>query len=121
MAFTRLGYLLILAIMLAGAVAIALVVRDFGGDSGSKKAAAPPEIEFQRVIDFLKYGAITSIDVNGKNLTVHFRDDVDTSGLDASSPHTFHSTVPDGRDAVRDIEAAGIRVNTPDGLPVVVH
>lgn len=121
MAFTRLGYILIVAIIAAAAIAIGLVARDYGSGGTSNNAAAAPQIEFQRVLDYLKYGAITSIDANGKDLTVHFREDVDTSGLNAASPHTFRSTVPAGQDVVQTIEATGIKVNTPDGLPVTVH
>ena len=120
MALTRLGYVIILVIIGGAAVAIAFVVLDFGGSSGAKSPVALPEMPFERVLDYARYGAVTSIDATGADLTVHLREDVDTTGLNTTS-HTFRSTVPAGQTVTQAIEAAGFRVNGPDGLPVVTH
>ncbi len=119
MALTRLGYVIILAIMGGAAIAIALVVLE-SGSSGSKSSATVPEMSFDHVVDYVRYGAVTSIEATGSDLTVHIREDVDTSGLNTKS-HTFHSTPPPGQTATQAIEAAGFRVNGPGGLTVVTH
>jgi hypothetical protein len=112
MIFTRLGYLVIIAIMGAAAVAIAIVVlRD------SDSAAEAEEVPFQKVVDYALYGTILRIEADGDELTAYVREDVDVSPVGVKG-HVWQSTVPDGRDVETALREAGIAVNGEGGLPV---
>jgi type IV secretory pathway VirB10-like protein len=172
MIFTRLGYLVIIAILVVAAGAILFVLwpsdtseKPAAATSGATAAvvtptpsateppAAPPATEppptetetpeateppaatetpeatatpelvtipFSRVIEFAKLGAVLDLDISGQDVTVHFREDFDVSGLNTTS-HTLRSRLTPGQDAVLTLESAGIRVNGDGGLTVTVH
>ena len=127
--FTRLGYFVIIAIIAIAGAAIAVVV--WPSDSSEAPAVvaptatavrpagtpARPTISFERVIDFTRLGAVLTIDAQGQDVTVTFREDFDTSGFDTTS-HVFSSSLRPGQDIVQVLEAAGIAVNDPGGVTV---
>lgn len=129
MIFTRFGYFVITAILALSAAAIAFVLWPSG--SSSKPAVSPrptaavtaslvaqrPAIPFDRVIDFARLGAVQSLDAQGQDVTVTFREDFDTSGFNTTS-HVFRSSLQQGQDIVQVLEAAGIAVNGTDGVAV---
>ena len=79
-----------------------------------------PIMDFARVINFVRYGAVSSIDVDAdNNITVQFRDDWIPVGLGTTS-HTYHSSLPAGQNVTATLRAAGIKVGT-DGVTVVQH
>ncbi len=117
--FTRLGYVIIIAIMAIAGAAIAFVVWP-SGSSEAPAVTAPavlPIIAFERVIDFTRLGAVQTIDAQGQDVTVTFREDFDTSGFNTAS-HVFRSSLQPGQDVVQVLEAAGIAVNGPGGVTV---
>jgi len=114
MLVTRIGYVLIIAVMATAVAAIAIVLRP-------KEASQPPMLEFQQVVDYSKYGVIDRIDVRGRTLTVHFRDDFDTKEQFQTSVRTFESAVPEGRDIVTELTASGVAVDGSRGLQVTVR
>jgi hypothetical protein len=69
------------------------------------------------VIDFARLGAVQSLDAQGQDVTVTFREDFDTSGFNTTS-HIFHSSLEPGQDIATVLEDAGIRVNGADGVKV---
>lgn len=125
---TRLGYFVIIAIMAVAGAAIAFVVWP-SRSSHTPAATAPtatavagpasarPVIPFERVIDFIRLGAVLSIDAQGRDVTVTFREDFDTSGFSTTS-HVFSSSLQPGQDVERVLEDAGIPVNGAGGLTV---
>ena len=129
MIFTRFGYFVIIAILAVSAAAIAFVLWPSG--SSGKPAfsprptaavtvsplAAQPAIPFDRVIDFVRLGAVQSLDAQGQDVAVTFREDFDTSGFNTDS-HVFHSSLQPGQDIVQVLEAAGIAVNGSGGVAV---
>jgi hypothetical protein len=131
--FTRLGYFVIIAILAIAGAAIALVLWSAvsGGDTPSASnaitsptaaavttpASDQPTIPFSRVTDFTRLGAVLSIDAQGTDVTVTFREDFDTSGFNTTS-HVFHSSLEPGQSAIAVLQAAGIRVNGSDGVAV---
>lgn len=128
MIFTRFGYLVIIAILAAAAAGIAFVLWPSGSTStpaDSTRApaatatplATSPTLPFERVIDFTRLGAVQSLDAQGQDVTVTFREDFDTSGFNTTS-HVFRSSLQPGQDIVQVLEAAGIAVNGPDGVAV---
>jgi hypothetical protein len=123
--FTRLGYIVIVAIMVVAGAAIAFVVWP-SGSSDTPDAATPtatstadtrPSITFERVIDFTRLGAVLTIEAQGQDVTVTFREDFDTSGFNTGS-HVFRSSLEPRQDVVQVLEAAGIAVNGPGGVAV---
>jgi len=115
MIFTRLGYSLILVIVLAAAAAVAFVafqVRD-GGSSH--------ELDPQQVINYSKFGVIDSIEQDGRTLTVTFNKEFDTKPAFGTSSHEFTSTLPEGASIVSMLTAAGVPINGTDGLRVTTH
>jgi hypothetical protein len=128
--FTRFGYFVIIAIIAVAGGAIALVAWSAATSSSDKPdvvvaptatAAAPPAgrpvIPFSRVIDFTRLGAVLTIDANGQDVTVTFREDFDTSGFNTTS-HVFGSSLEPGQDIFQVLEAAGIAVNGEGGVTV---
>jgi hypothetical protein len=127
--FTRFGYFVITAILALSAAAVVFVLWPSG--SSSKPAVSPrptaavtasliaqrPAIPFDRVIDFARLGAVQSLDAQGQDVTVTFREDFDTSGFNTTS-HVFRSSLQPGQDIVQVLEAAGIAVNGSDGVAV---
>jgi hypothetical protein len=114
MLVTRIGYVLIIAVMATAIAAIAIVLRP-------DEATHPPMIEFQQVVNYSRYGVIDRIDAHGKTLTVHFRDDFDTAEPFQTSVHTFESAVPEGKDIVTELTAAGVPVDGSGGLQVTTR
>ena len=124
--FTRFGYFVIVAILVVAGAAIAFVVWP-SGSSDTPDPLAPtataaatdarPTISFARVIDFARLGAVLTIDAQGQEVTVTFRDDFDTSGFNTTA-HVFRSSLEAGQDVVQVLEAAGIAVNGPGGVTV---
>jgi hypothetical protein len=130
--FTRLGYVVIVAILAIAGAAIALVLWP---SRSSDKPASPdpatpataavtvvpeaqlPVIPFSRVIDFARLGAVLSLDAHAQDITVTFREDFDTSGFSTTS-HIFRSSLQPGQDIVTALEDAGIRVNGSGGVAV---
>jgi hypothetical protein len=79
-----------------------------------------PIMDFARVINFVRYGAVSSIEVDSdNNITVQFRDDWIPTGLGTTS-HTYHSSLPAGQSVSATLQAAGIKVGA-DGVTVVQH
>jgi hypothetical protein len=126
--FTRLGYFIIIAILAVAGAAIAFVLWPSGSSDTPavdgptaavtiSPAAAQPTIPFSRVIDFARLGAVLSLDAQGQDVTVTFREDFDTSGFNTTS-HIFHSSLEPGQDIATVLEDAGIRVNGADGVKV---
>jgi hypothetical protein len=119
--FTRLGYVVIIAIMAVAGAAIAFVVWPSGSSEAPAITVTPaaprPTIAFERVIDFTRLGAVLTIDAQGQDVTVTFREDFDTSGFNTTS-HVFQSSLQPGQDVVQVLEAAGIAVNGPGGVTV---
>jgi hypothetical protein len=138
MAFTRLGYLVILAIIATAAAAIAFVLWPDGSttDGGSVSrtavvgtatagpAAEPtialyPSIDFDELVPFVRLGAVANIDAtNPQQVLVNFRPDFDTSGFGTPS-HTFQTTPPAGQTIEQALDDAGIPVNAPGGIQVI--
>ena len=116
MMFTRLGYALILVILLAAAGAIAAVAVVAWPDSGAGHTLDP-----QQVVNYSRFHVIDSIDQNGRTLTVRFKKDFDTKGAFGTSAHEFTSTLPAGADIVSMLTAAGVPINGADGLQVTTH
>ena len=125
--FTRFGYFVIIAIMVVAGAAIALVAWS-AKSSDSPEVRAPtatavapaparPVIPFERVIDFARLGAVLTIEAQGENVSVTFREDFDTSGFNTTS-HVFGSSLQPGEDVIQVLEAAGIAVNGPGGVAV---
>ena len=134
--FTRLGYFVIIAIIMAAVLAITLVVWSSLSSSDTPTVTTPratatavqrveitpaasnqPTIPFSRVIDFAQAGAVQSIDAQGQDVTVTFRDDFDVSGFNTTS-HVFRSTLESGQDVTQVLQDAGIRVNGAGGVTV---
>lgn len=124
--FTRLGHFVIIAVIALTAAAIAVVVWPSGsGDAPgvpaptatAGAASARPFLQFSRVIDFARLGAVLTIDARGQEVTVTFREDFDTSGFNTTS-HVFASSLQPGEDAAQVLRAAGIAVNGPGGVTV---
>ena len=135
MALTRLGYLVILAIIATAAAAIAFVLWPGGSstDGGASRTAATatpgpagnptiplyPTIDFDRIVPFVKLGAVANIDAtNDQQVLVNFRPDFDTSGFGTPS-HTFQITPPAGQSVEQALRLAGIPVNEPGGIEVI--
>jgi hypothetical protein len=77
-------------------------------------------MDFARVIDFVRYGAVSTIEVDAdNNITVQFRADWAPTGLSSTS-HTYHSSLPAGQSVTGTLQAAGIKVGA-DGVTVVQH
>lgn len=126
--FTRLGYFVIIAILAAAGATIAFVLWPSGSSDAPgvstptaavtvSPAAAQPAIPFSRVIDFARLGAVQSMDAQGQDVTVTFREDFDTSGFNTTS-HVFRSSLEPGQDIATVLQDAGIRVNGTDGVKV---
>ena len=126
--FTRLGYVVIVAIMAAAGAAIAYVVWPSGSSDEpvvTRPAATPaagsadtrPSIPFERVIDFTRLGAVLTIEARGQDVTVTFREDFDTSGFNTAS-RVFSSSLQPGQDVIQVLEDAGVAVNGPGGVTV---
>ncbi len=127
--FTRLGYFVIIAILAVAGAAIAFVLWPSGSSDKPavdtrpaagvtvSPAAAQPTIPFSRVIDFARLGAVLSLDAQGQDVTVTFREDFDTSGFNTTS-HVFRSSLEPGQDIATVLQDAGIRVNGADGVKV---
>jgi hypothetical protein len=139
MAFTRLGYLVILAIIATAAAAIAFVLWPDGssttdggsvsrtvvggtataGASAEPTIALYPSIGFQELVPFVRLGAVASIDAtNPQQVLVNFRPDFDTSGFGTPS-HTFQTVPPAGQTIEQALDDAGIPVNAPGGIQVI--
>ena len=130
--FTRLGYFVIVAILAIAGAAIAVVAWSAISSGGDDTPADPtptavaaattpvgqlPSIPFARVIDFTRSGAVLTIDAQGIDITVTFREDFDMSGFNTTS-HVFKSSLEPGQDVVQVLETAGIAVNGEDGVTV---
>jgi hypothetical protein len=111
MLVTRIGYVLIIGVIVAAAVAIVAVLRP-------ERASEPAALEFQQVMNYSRYGVIERIETKGQTLTVHFRKDFDTKAQFGSDAHDFGSKLPDGVDLVASLTAAGVTVNGASGLQV---
>jgi hypothetical protein len=129
--FTRLGYFVIVAILAIAGAAIAVVAWSAISSGGDDPAVDPtptavaaatapasqlPSIPFARVIDFTRSGAVLTIDAQGIDITVTFREDFDVSGFNTTS-HVFKSSLEPGQDVVQVLETAGIAVSE-DGITV---
>lgn len=138
--FTRLGYAVILTIMAGAIAAAALVIwpliGDSGGDDGASvdagatptataaaeataTATGEPFMPIERVIDFIRFGAVVRITAEGEDLTVVFRDDWQPGPDMPQDVRVYRSAVPEGEDVTDVLEAAGIPVNVPGGIEVV--
>jgi hypothetical protein len=135
MAFTRLGYLVMLTILATAIAAIAFVLwpRDSSDDplttslSPTSIAASPapdatavllPTVEWSNVVNFTRLGAVVNLEQQGQRVIVNFRPDFDTSGLNTES-HTVQTVPPAGRDVEAALRDAGIGVNEPGGVEVI--
>ena len=140
MAFTRLGYLVILVIIATAAAAIAFVFWRGNSDNNDSvvgngvvatatvaPSGAPtdpaipvyPTLEFDRVLPFVRLGAVANFDAtDAQQVLVNFRPDFDTTGFGTPS-HTFQTTPPDGQTIDQALRQAGIPVNAPGGVEVI--
>jgi len=113
MIVARLGYLLILGIVIAAGVAIFVVLQ--------RSEADPPSLPLDQVINYSKYGVIDSMSANGDNVKVHFRSDFDTKGQLGNSSHDYQTKLRSGDSLVGLLQTAGVRVNGIDGVRVTLH
>ena len=113
MIVARLGYLLILGIVVAAGVAIFVVLQ--------RSEADPPTLALDQVIGYSKYGVIDSMSANGDTVKVHFRNDFDTKGQLGNGSHDYQTTLRQGDSLVGLLETAGVRVNGIDGVRVTIH
>jgi len=113
MLVARLGYLLILGIVIAAGIAIFVVLQ--------RSEADPPTLTLDQVIGYSKYGVIDSMSANGDTVKVHFRSDFDTKGQLGNSSHDYQTKLRQGDSLVGLLETAGVRVNGIDGVRVTVH
>jgi hypothetical protein len=136
MYFTRFGYFIIFSIIAVAVGAVVLVVYPFGDDDdgGGSVAnptatiairttplptAAAPSLTFDQVVNFAEFGAVVDIRVTGGGIIVNLRPDFDVSGLNTTS-HTFTTTLPPGTNSLEAaLQAEGIEVNGPTGVPVI--
>lgn len=109
MVFTRLGYMLILAIMGIAVVAIAAVLWGGGSGGSDAPAATAPLMAFEDVINYSKFGVIDEIKVHGETLTVRFRADFDTKSRTGSDSRTYTSSLPSGQTIDGALAAAGVQ------------
>lgn len=132
--FTRFGYAVILTIMAGAIAAVAIVMwpaisdsldddADGGNGTAVTEATATPDAELpemaiERVIDFIRYGAVALITAEGEQLTVTFREDW-TPGPELPQTRVFRSSVAEGQNVTDVLRAAGIEVNAPGGVEVV--
>ncbi len=113
MIFTRLGYSLIIVVMLAAAGAIYFVVRPPGSETQA--------LRLEDVMNYSKFGVIQSIDQDGKALTVRFKKEFDTRAAFGTDAHVFKSEIPDaGTNIIMLLEQAGVRVNAEGAVQVKV-
>ena len=146
MIFTRFGLFVIASVVLAAGAAIAFgawsVLRSDSANPAVTTAPASvttrvvatvvsavttqpaadgiPTMDFARVVNYVRYGAVSTIDVDAdNNITVQFRDDWIPVGLGSTS-HTYHSSLPAGQSVTATLQAAGIKVGA-DGVTVVQH
>ena len=110
--FTRLGYSLIVLIILLAAGAIYFVLRP---------SAESHVLDPQVVINYSKYRVVESISENGQTITVRFKKDFDTKAAFGTSSHVFTSTLPQGANIVTMLNQAGVPVNGTDGIRVTVQ
>jgi hypothetical protein len=101
--FTRFGYAVILFIIAAAIVAIVVVLRP-------DTATNYPEIETEQVINYARFNAIERIEVDGRLLTVTFREGFDTDEHFDTDSRVFHSTLAEDEDIEAMLAAAGIAV-----------
>ena len=113
MLVARLGYLLILGIVIAAGIAIFVVLQ--------RSEADPPTLTLDQVIGYSKYGVIDSMSANGDTVKLHFRNDFDTKGQLGNSSHDYQTKLRQGDSLVGVLETAGVRVNGIDGVRVTVH
>lgn len=111
MIFTRFGYLVIVAIIAAAGAAIYWVVRPDAADGR-------PQIEVQQVVDYAKFGQVERIEVDGRTLTVHFIDTLDTESAFGDDARVFEATLPDGASIYTILEANGVAVGGTAGVTV---
>lgn len=114
MLFTRSAHVLIVGVVAVAAVAIAFVLWP-------NRATHPPELEFQRVVDYSKYGVIDRIQAKGQVLTVHFRNEFDTQAQLGMDAHTFESSLPPGEDLLTALAAAGVPAASAGGPQVTIQ
>jgi hypothetical protein len=115
MVFTRLGYLLILAIMAVAGVAMFIVAwSSFDADDEDEPFVVP----FETVINYARFGTIERLEVEDDTVIVFVREDVDVSQLNTDE-HVWQSDVPE-QGVEQALREAGISVNGDSGgLPVV--
>jgi hypothetical protein len=115
MVFTRLGYLLILAIMGVAAIAMFIVAwSSFDSDDEDEPFTVP----FETVINYARFGTIERLEVEGDTVTVFVREDVDVSQLNTDE-HVWQTEVPE-QGVEQALREAGIAVDgDAGGLPVV--
>jgi hypothetical protein len=103
MIFTRLGYFLILSIIAAAVVAIVIVLQP-------DTARNHPPIETEEVVNYARFGAIEHIEVDGRLLTVTFREDFDTEEHFGTDSRVFHATLAEGEEIGAMLTAAGVNI-----------
>jgi hypothetical protein len=114
MLVTRISYLLIVGVVATAAAAVLIVLRP-------STASQPQALEFQRVVDYSRYGVVERIDVKGQTLTVRFREDFDTQSAMGTNDKVFDAAVPAGRDITTALTEAGVPFNGAGGLQVVAR
>ncbi|MHB8683418.1 MAG: hypothetical protein ACYC9X_03710 [Dehalococcoidia bacterium] len=112
MIFTRLGYSLIILVILVAAGAISFVLRP---------STESHVLDAQAVVNYSRYRVVESISENGRTITVRFKKDFDTNSAFGTSSHVFTSTLPQGASIVTMLQAAGVPVNGTDGIRVTVQ
>ena len=113
MIFTRLGYLIIVAIIAVAAIAVAVVLWP-------SSSSGEPELTFDEVVNFARFGVVERIEVEGDELTVTLYDWFDPQESLDTDAHVFVSTAPEGGDVAGALAAAGVPVNGDGALQVVV-
>jgi hypothetical protein len=111
MIFTRLGYVVIVAIIVAAAAAIYWVLRPESGDGR-------PRLEVQQVVNYAKFGQVERIEVDGRTLTVHFIDELDTESAFGEDARIFEATLPEDASIYTILEVNGVAVGGAAGVTV---
>ncbi len=111
MVFTRLGYLVIVAIIAAAATAIYMVLQPGSAENN-------PSIEVQQVVNYAKFGQVERIDVSGRTVTVRFKDDLDTESAFGVDARVFDATLAEGDSILTILESNGVAVGGANGVRV---
>ena len=106
---TRFGHIVILAIIAAAAVAVFVVLR--ADDADSPSGDDLPRMQVAEVINYSRFGVVDRIEVDGRDLTVHFARDFDVASTPlGTESKVFRATLDQGQDIRQLLGAEGIAI-----------